>query len=1076
MLQKRIRSLRGKLGFLTRAVLLPALAGAIFLGCPAPTLLTSPAAVNFGVASERESFTVFNGGGGTLSWTAHEVVWMGALDGWVEQDVEWLSVDSETSSGSTSGTTSRVFLNASRAGLSTGTYSGGGIQIRSNGGVSTIPVVMTVGDADDDPGTGDGEVSVSPGSVVINGVHGMATFEVSNEGDASVHWYIEVANNTSGVDPELPVQVGVYPEEAVTIPGGETTVGVGLIDPEDFDTERPLYLVLVKDKATDALIGQVNVTVDVVGLPLIGVDPPTLNFGEENYQLTFDVANCGDLNSQLDFAIFELDGESYRPYPVENDPLIISITASEGSTDVQAEPEPAQTWLYAREVSVTISRDGIEDDIEFRDLYVGAVASYDGEGNPVIDQRIVPRKVQVRVEASAVIEGATNTGRPPSIQRFVFLIRDKRGMAVDASDELIRNQINFYVEEDDFPLDPDESNMFVQGPENLKCNMVLLLDFTGSMYYAGVHDPMSPLAPGEAIQQMVDAARQFILDLPDNYRVAIMEYHERGQTSRFIHGFDTNKESLVASLDSFNLPEGEHGSSELYDALEAACQALAREDPADVLEFDHADVRAVVFVTDGWDTSSTIQDTDLLDLAEEARVRLYPLGYSGRISNPVNSALLLKMAKESGGHSYYAAEVGDIAKALDTDKSLSFGTTTVDLDARRFVLPVRNIGTGAITVRTTRDQMWLSIQPANVLVPPLERALDGTVLESGVRDLVGTIGTLPAGEHVVNIEVRSESGDGLVQVNVDVDASGDLTAIRVTPRTLDAGRIWSELRGQVVLTYTSLFSDDDHHYLIEASFPDSTGTTGTAWFERDSFYWPGDVRAGQISLTSAGICDGKAEVYVRADYVPRRITQFRFRFTADVPEFVAPGLTELERADLAVRLQAQIDAGCVEVVPGGLIEGWRMLPTEGHGVYSIVTEPDQYPPYGAFGNLLKLTFTGLGPNEYFRLNLRVDNTLYYSPATDTAPSLTKYFTHPGCWMTPGEGLTVNQYSSIGPPAREPWLYTLPFDPEAPGVWDRDGDGWPDFDDADPDNEEIGDRDGDGTPDLDDSAPNDPGVS
>jgi hypothetical protein len=1036
MLQKNCRFSRGTLGLFAQAVAVPALIGAALLGCPAPVLMTSPAAVNFGSSSERESFTIHNNGGGTLSWTAHEVVWMGAADGWVEEDVAWLSVDPQTASGSTSDTTTRVFLDASRTGLAAGTYGTFGVQIRSNGGVSTVPAVLTVGGSDPDPGEGD--VTVLPANVVVNGLQGIAMFSVSNEGDTSVQWYLELANNTSGQDPNLPVQIGAAPQTAVTVPGGSTTVGVALVDPESFNSDRPLYLISVKEKGTDVLLGQVNVTVDVIGLPAIGVDPATLD--------------------------------------IETDPLILAITASEGANGVPAEPEPTVAWLYSREVSVTISRDGIENDLELRDLWIGAVAGLDGEGRPAMDLRIAPAKVQVRVLAAAAIEGATNRSRPPSVERLVFLLRDKRGVAVDASDELIRNQIVFHVTEDDIPLDPDESSMFIQGPENLKCNMVLLLDFTGSMYQAGVYAPVNPLQPGEAIRQMIDAARQFILDLPANYRVAIMEYHERGQVGRFIHGFDTNKQSLVAALDSFYLPVGENGSSEIYDALEAACQALIREDPADIMEFDHADVRAVVFITDGWDTSSSIKDTELIGLAEEARVRLYPLGYSGRISNPVNGALLLDMAAKTGGHSYYAPEVGDIAKALDTLKSLSFGTTAVDTANRRFTLPVRNIGAASITARTSKDQLWLTVQPPTVMVPPLERALDGTVIETGVRDVVVTIGSLAPGRHTGSIDVRTEAGDGLVGVTVDVDADGGIGGIGVMPRTLDSGGIWSDLRGQVVLTYTSLFHAGNHRYLIEATFPDSTGKTGTAYFEKDGLYWAGDVRAGQISLTTSGIADGTAEVYVRADYVPRRITQFRFRFTVDVPQAVAPMLTPAQRAELAARIQGQIDAGGVVIVPGGLIDGWRMLPPEGHGVYTIVTEPDQYPPYGAFGNLLKLTFAGLGPNEFFRLNFRVDNELYRSPATPTSPSLTKYFTYPGCHMTPGEGLVVNENSALAPPSRDAALYSVPFDPEAPNAWDSDGDGWPDFDDADPYDAEVGDLDGDGTPDLDDADPDNPMVS
>ena len=47
-------------------------------------------------------------------------------------------------------------------------------------------------------GPGEGDVTIDPTQIVINGLQGMATFKVSNEGDTSVQWYLDIANNTSG--------------------------------------------------------------------------------------------------------------------------------------------------------------------------------------------------------------------------------------------------------------------------------------------------------------------------------------------------------------------------------------------------------------------------------------------------------------------------------------------------------------------------------------------------------------------------------------------------------------------------------------------------------------------------------------------------------------------------------------------------------------------------------------------------------------------------------------------------------------------------------------------------------------
>jgi len=1036
-------------------------------GCPgAPVLTVNPAALDFGAVAGRDSFTVFNAGGGELVWSVTEVVWAGPALGWEPQDVPWLSVDPADVAGGTTVETDRVFLDADRTGLEAGMYQGAGLQVASNGGRITIPVALTVPTTDPgDPGEGD--LKASPNDVTINGLGDTATFTVSNSGDALVHWYAEVVINESGADPAAPVQVGVAPGEAVTAPGAETDVTAAVTDTAGFDTEILNYLVNLRDRTTNVLLDQVIVTVDLVGEPVIYVEPSLLDFGEEGFQLSFIVVNIGDPNSILDFAIFAADGEDFVPYDLDADPLVAAVSATEGMMGVQGHPN--DPWINAREVSVTISRDGIVDDLELRELWVGAVRDFDGTGQPLIDGEITPEAVQLRVAASPVVEGAINRSRPPSIMKFVFLLRDKRGNASDASDELVRNQISFLVDEDEFPLDPDESNLFISGPERLRNSLVVLLDYTGSMYRAGVDDPLNPLAPGEAIAHMKEAAKQLILDLPDSYRIAVMEYHSRQQPSRIIHGFDTNKEALLADLDAFSLPEPEHGASEVFDALADAVDLLVNDDPAHLLPFDEADVRSIAFVSDGWDTSSVTTDAELIDTAEDLRVRLYPIGFSGRLSNPVNNGVLIKLAQDTGGHAYYAGELNDLARVLGQEDGLAFGPTAIDADAGTATLQLRNLGNTTLTWQALEALDWLRLSASSGPIPAVSLNPQGVIVEPGVRDLVISLEPgLAAGAYAGAVAVTSSAGDATVQVSATVFGGGTPPELTVTPHTTDAGRLWRELRGQVVLTYTSLFQDGNHTYNIQATFPDSLGEPTSAAFEKDGIFWPGDERAGQLSLSTTGIQDGTAEVVCRTDYVPRNITQFRLRFILDVPAALTPDLTREEREDLLAQLKADLDSGAVTVAEDGLVTAWRSIP-EGNGVFTLVTEPSDYLQFGGFGDLLRLRLEGLGPDDAFTVGFRADNTLY------AEPGLAKYFLYPGGHLNPEEVLQVAEGSDVAEPARDVFDFAEPFDPEEPGAWDRDGDSWDDFDDADPDDDEVGDADEDGTPDLDDPAPDDPGI-
>ena len=361
-----------------------------------------------------------------------------------------------------------------------------------------------------------------------------------------IYWYAQVTVDDPEAPADAPVEIGVYPVEAVTAAGVETTMQVGALDPATFDIDVLQYLVSFYDRTTNVLLAEVAVTMDLIGLPAIAIDPTLLNYGTDGYQQSFRVANTGDVNSLLDFAVFTRTDDVYNYFTPESDPLIEAMSAVGGMEDVPV-GDPEEPFLFSREVAVTIARDGIESDLEYREFWIGAVAGTDASGNPLIDPDVEPVSLKVRVDAASIVEGAINRSRPPSLMRFVFLLRDKQGQAVNASDELVRNQINFFVQEDDFPIDPDESSQFVTGPENLRYNIALLLDYTGSMYNAGVDDPLNPLQPGEAIEQMVEAAKQFVLDLPDTYRIALLEYHGRQQPSRMIHSFDTDKTRLVTA-------------------------------------------------------------------------------------------------------------------------------------------------------------------------------------------------------------------------------------------------------------------------------------------------------------------------------------------------------------------------------------------------------------------------------------------------------------------------------------------------------------------------------------------------
>jgi len=247
--------------------------------------------------------------------------------------------------------------------------------------------------------------------------------------------------------------------------------------------------------------------------------------------------------------------------------------------------------------------------------------------------------------------------------------------------------------------------------------------------------------------------------------------------------------------------------------------------------------------------------------------------------------------------------------------------------------------------------------------------------------------------------------------------------------------------------------------------PDGQNINGQ--FEEDGIFFPGDVFAGQLALRTSGILENPratgaeepvtADVFVRAEYMPRGVNRFRLRFFTEIPQD-APLGAQAAMNDVEMN---------VELAPDGLLvpqdpfaPDWRLV-EEADGIYVMLTEEENPLPYGAFGNLLRIRFLNLEPyldlfasagrDAEFLVHMRVDNDIYYAPETPGRPSQTKYFLYPGGPTAPGRSLLVSERrGDLAPPALGAVLLQNPgVDPEAPGAFDRDEDGLSDFQDPQP---------------------------
>ena len=985
-------------------------------GCPrglAPVLSVNPDAISFPATGVNESIAIFNSGGGSIAWTAREVMRQGPIDNnvWIPADIEFLSIDSDD--GTTTGddivegdvTTEvdRVDITVDRTNLSPGLLTGYGIEISSAAGTKVVPVAVNT----------QSSLAVTPREITIPENSDRAVFTVQNRGGQSLNVNFEVLSDPA--DPlsviELPSYISQFPSNVTVPANGQQTVIV-TIDREGLAPDLYEFFVLAESSSGFAVV---TVTFGVGGFSNFDVTPDAITipvniFGNgEEAMADFTIANPGDetIEWELRFEDPDIPG-------IEIDvPGFISITPISGTVSPDGEqivsidvnpaavPEASITdvnivveapgvgtqSVVLRVIAIEGPRLSIQQLPPFRraglldfgteeDLLVLGVGNtggigtlleftlstdrpdliqlpfppdgesigtscpvefylscYDWQSFPIVIDRAAmnpaadvdggeilieapgqdPVVVAVTVtRAPLTIEGAMNQSRPPSLFRFIFLLRDSLLNAVDTTDPDVLRSIQWDVEENDEPLELDETNFYVTGPENLKHNMILLLDYSGSMFNAGEEQG---IPNGQVLEEMVAGAREFIDDLPDNWRVALWEYHERNQVRRELHPFTTDHAALTAALDSFSLSPAEHGASEIRDALSAGIDALVSQDPAS-LPFDEADLRSIVYVTDGHDTSSMMSLGEVLEKANDARVRLYPIAFGDLFE----LADLTEMAKETGGHLYKA-----------------------------------------IAPRT-------------------------------LTDFLG--------------------------------------------RPSAMGQVLTDLSRQVVLQYITLL-DMDSTYRITATLTDSTGAQISGQFQRDAIFFPGDFNMGQITLSTSGISDmGGADVFVRTDFMPRNITQLRFRFIVP-PEFEA-NLTEVE-------LLTSRDTG-------GILQGWRLV-EEGDNVYTLVTDPNNPLPFGVFGSLLRLGFEGLDQNDVVPVGFRVDNSLYIQADPNSTVN-SRYFAYPGSLLNPFEILVIEGQPDIAPPSESVAALQIGYDPTAPSALDLDEDGVVDFDDPEPFNADL----------------------
>ena len=244
--------------------------------------------------------------------------------------------------------------------------------------------------------------------------------------------------------------------------------------------------------------------------------------------------------------------------------------------------------------------------------------------------------------------------------QVVFSLRDQDGRAIELPAEDVQKATKIYEceprteegcrpgTEDWEEIDYTETSFFVHTAENFDLEVVFVLDFTNSMAQARLPDGRS------AIAAMMESFSAGLGVLPGAHRTGVVEFHDRNVEPGVLSALTTNRQAIRDSISQFSQSGFDPGSSRVWDSVVSGANLFS------TLAQNPRAIRALVFLSDGRDTSS-VNTRDAAQVHAQARnVQLYALG----VGEVFQEEQLREMAGSTGGGYYPVRDVSLLQEQL----------------------------------------------------------------------------------------------------------------------------------------------------------------------------------------------------------------------------------------------------------------------------------------------------------------------------------------------------------------------------------------------------------------------------
>jgi hypothetical protein len=222
----------------------------------------------------------------------------------------------------------------------------------------------------------------------------------------------------------------------------------------------------------------------------------------------------------------------------------------------------------------------------------------------------------------------------PSNVQYIFSLRDQFDHAIIINpSEIDWDALKIWENEEE--IDYLESRAFLSTQDDFQLQVMLVLDFSSSM--KKIQD---------GIETMVKGANSLIDSLKETHQIGLIEFHKPEVPPSILQPFITNKNVAKAAITNFASKAIYSDFSICWDAVYMGLEQFSPKHEPKVF-------RALLFLSDGFDNSSTNQPKDIIELALKRNVHIYNIGV-GKVHD---EKVLEGISKKTGGTYVHAKNI-----------------------------------------------------------------------------------------------------------------------------------------------------------------------------------------------------------------------------------------------------------------------------------------------------------------------------------------------------------------------------------------------------------------------------------